>query len=257
MMADTTEPALRPEQSTCRPSREHVSLDVPALHVAGLFSPISDHVFDRIGAQQCHVERRGKFQAVHREGFFQAITQGEGGGGVSFGEELAKVFEGFRSCFVSFGLAQATEVPLTFGLIPTPQTIRDVALEMNEAGLLHGFRPDFSHCAFDCFGAVTYDKEPPILLAAHSPLLEASEKSGHGFGALGGSRLEVEDLLSSCTVDPEGNDDAVLTSNEHSVDHDREPVALVEGALTQELELLTALFLPHSRNTALADAAFG
>ena len=113
-MANTSEPAFCPEEPARGPSRKHVSGDVPALHIAGLLSPVADHVFNRIRAQQSHVEGRRKIKTMHGQGLLSTITQGQRCDGVSLGEELPKVFKGFFPGFVSFSLTKLSEEPLRF-----------------------------------------------------------------------------------------------------------------------------------------------
>ena len=76
-----------------RPSRKHVALHVPGLHVSGLLPPVADPVLDRAGAQQRDVERCRDVQPMDHEDFLFPVTQGEGRRRVALRTEVPEVFK--------------------------------------------------------------------------------------------------------------------------------------------------------------------
>src|SRR6056297_583815 len=134
--------------------------------------------------------------------------------------------------FLTLGLTQATEEALTLCPVATTKTVCNVSLQVDKTVLLHRLRPVPLHGTLDRLGSVSYHQQPPIFRTRYAPLPEAFQQSRHCLSALRGSRFKVEHLLASLTVDSKSDDQAVLASDEHAVDHDGKPGAFTQWTCT-------------------------
>ncbi len=73
--------------------------------------------------------------------------------------------------------------------------------------------------------------------------------------ALRTAGLKIKHPLVAIAVDAQGNHHAVLPAHKHAINHQRQPIAVLERAFAHQLQLLTALLRPHARDRAFTDVA--
>ena len=77
-----------------------------------MLTPVANHVFDRVGAQETQIQCRRNFQPMKTQDLVTPITQRQRRRRIALRQKLPQIFEGLFPGFPAFGLTQTFEEPL-------------------------------------------------------------------------------------------------------------------------------------------------